>query len=121
MSRVYHSNVPDVAIPEHSIFTHVFSKNFDPQLPAYIDGPTGHTLSRGDVRSQSLQLAWGLRNILDQKRSPSTIAIFSPNSIAWPVVLLGGVAAGLRITTVDSAYTPPEIRRQLEVIPYPFK
>ncbi|KAF8517346.1 AMP binding protein [Gautieria morchelliformis] len=113
MPQIYYSHIPDVHIPERSIFTHLFGSNFDPQLPAYIDAPTGQTLSRADVRIQCLQLAWGLQNILYQKRS-STIAIFSPNSIAWPVVLLGSIAAGLRVTTVNSAYTPRELRHQLE-------
>ena len=116
MARTFHSPTPDVAIPEQSIFTLLFSKNLEPQLPAFTDAPTGYTLSRADVRIQSLQLAWGLRNILDQKRG-STMAIFSPNSMAWPSVLLGGIAAGLRITTINSAYTPRELVHQLEVLP----
>lgn len=116
MSRIYHSPVPDVAIPKQSIFTQVFSNRFDPRLPAYIDAPTGHTLSRADVHMQSLQFAWGMKNILNQRRG-STMAIISPNSMTWPIVLLGGIAAGMRITTVNSAYTPSELRHQLEVFP----
>ncbi|KAF8586520.1 AMP binding protein [Ramaria rubella] len=112
MPRIYYSDVPDLHIPKRSIFTHVFSQGFDAQLPAYIDAPTGKTLSRGGVRAQALQLAWGLKNILCQKRG-DTMAIFSPNSITWPIVVLGGIAAGLRITTVNSAYTPREFEHQL--------
>ena len=116
MPLIYHSDIPDVAIPEQSIFTAVFNKSFDLRLPAYVDAPTGYTLSRADVRNHSLQLAWGMRNILGQKRG-STIVIFSPNSIIWPALLLGAIAAGLRITTINSAYTPSELSYQLEVIP----
>ncbi|KAF8507891.1 AMP binding protein [Hysterangium stoloniferum] len=113
MSRIYRSSDPKIAIPERSIFAHVFSKSLDLTLPAYIDAPTGFTFSIGDVRSRSLQLAWGLRNILGQKKG-STIALFSPNSVAWPIVLLGGIAAGLRVTTINSSYTPTELLHQLE-------
>ncbi|KAI0821334.1 acetyl-CoA synthetase-like protein [Irpex lacteus] len=38
--------------------------------------------------------------------------IFSPNSIAWPVMFYGGIAAGLRMTLANSAYTPRELRHQ---------
>jgi 4-coumarate--CoA ligase len=114
MPLVYRSPIPDVYIPEHSIFTHVFSSKFDPQLPAYIDPSSGHTLSRGDVYARCLQLAWGLQNILKQAIG-STMAILSPNSIEWPLAVLGGIAAGLRVTTINSAYTPTELRHQLEV------
>ena len=113
MSRIYRSSDPSFPIPEQSIFTHVFSKSIDLKLLAYIDALTGFTLSIGDVRSQSLQLAWGLGKILGQKRG-STIALFSPNSVVWPVVLLGGIAAGLRVTTISSSFTPSEILPQLE-------
>ncbi|GJJ12638.1 hypothetical protein Clacol_006881 [Clathrus columnatus] len=91
----------------------VFSKNLDAHRPAYIDAKTTQTLTRGDVYTQSLRLAWSLRNTLKQKPG-MTMAIFSPNSITWPILLLGGIAAGLRITTINTSYTPNELRHQLE-------
>ncbi|KAF8586536.1 AMP binding protein [Ramaria rubella] len=112
MPRIYSSPFPEIYFPECSIFTHVFSHDYDAQLPAFIDAPTGKTLSRADVCAQSLQCAWSLKNTLHQKRG-DTMAIMSPNSIAWPIVFLGGIAAGLRITTINSAYTPRELEHQL--------
>ena len=114
MPRIYRASSPEIQIPERSLFTQVFAKNWDPSLPAYIDAPTGFTLTRGDVYNQSLQFAWGLRNVLGQKKK-DIMAIFSPNSIQWPILLLGGIAAGMRITTVNSSYTPPELLHQLSV------
>jgi 4-coumarate--CoA ligase len=38
----------------------------------------------------------------------------SPNSLAWPFTLLGCVAAGLKCTLANSAYTPPELAHQLK-------
>ncbi|HEV7736383.1 MAG TPA: AMP-binding protein [Chlamydiales bacterium] len=114
MSRIYRSSQPPVSIPERSIFTQVFSRKWDPSFSAYTDAPTGQVLTYAEVYTRSLQFAWGLQNILDQKRG-CTMAIYSPNSIAWPVLLLGGVAAGLRITTVNSSYTPRELLHQLAV------
>ncbi|KAF8523463.1 AMP binding protein [Hysterangium stoloniferum] len=113
MPRIYKSSYPRISIPECSIFTQVFNNNHDPQLRGYIDSPSGYTLSHGDTRYRSLQFAWALRNILGQKKG-DTMAIFSPNSTAWPIVLLGGLAAGLRVTTINSSYIPPEVKYQLE-------
>ncbi|KIJ36336.1 hypothetical protein M422DRAFT_34299 [Sphaerobolus stellatus SS14] len=113
MPRIYRSTNPYIPIPERSIFTQVFSNNYDSSLPAYIDAPTGFTLTRGDVRKLSLEFGWGLRNILGQRRG-DIMAIFSPNSVQWPIALLGGIAAGMRITTVNSSYTPPELLHQLQ-------
>jgi acyl-CoA synthetase (AMP-forming)/AMP-acid ligase II len=38
--------------------------------------------------------------------------MFSPNSIAWPVVFFGCVAAGLRVTLANSGYTKTELAWQ---------
>ena len=38
--------------------------------------------------------------------------IFSPNSIAWPIILFGAVAAGLRCTLANSAYNSTELQYQ---------
>jgi acyl-CoA synthetase (AMP-forming)/AMP-acid ligase II len=40
--------------------------------------------------------------------------IFSPNSISWSYTLLGIIAAGLRGTFANAAYTPPELTHQLK-------
>lgn len=117
MVRIYRSTDPKVHLPRCSIFTHVFSEGYDPEKPGYIDAATGQTLTRNDVHKTSLQFAWALRNTLSQKRG-DTMALFSMNSIAWPVLLLGGIAAGLRVTTINSSYTPSELLYQLQVRSY---
>ncbi|GJJ12620.1 hypothetical protein Clacol_006863 [Clathrus columnatus] len=113
MVRIYRSTDPKVDLPRCSIYTHLFSEGYDLDKPAYIDAPTGQTLTRKDVRNLSLQFGWALRNTLAQKRG-DTMAIFSMNSIVWPILLLGGVAAGLRITTINSSYMPSELLHQLQ-------
>jgi len=114
MPRIYRSPDPEVTIPQCSLFSLVFGRDFDPESPALIDAPTGYTLSRKELQSYALQFAWSLQNTLGQKRN-STMAIMSPNSIMWPIVLLGAIAAGVQITTVNSDYTPAEIVHQLSV------
>jgi 4-coumarate--CoA ligase len=140
MPRIYRASQPPIPIPECSIFTQVFSKlrgrqwqtprttqhasssacskPEEPRVadscPAYTEASTGRVLTHVEVYNQSLQLAWGLRTVLNVKRG-DTIAIYSSNSIEWPVLLLGAIAAGLRVTTVNSSYTPHELLHQLSV------
>jgi 4-coumarate--CoA ligase len=92
---------------------------FAPSHPAYIDGPTGIILTRGDMRKRTLEIGWGLMHLEEIARDTNaglgmklaqgnTIMIFSPNSLAYPVMLHGAVAAGLRVTLANTAYTPCE-------------
>ncbi|KAG8738133.1 hypothetical protein FRC10_007255 [Ceratobasidium sp. 414] len=113
-ARIYKSSFPDYIIPRQSVFSKLFPKEpwYDESLPAFIDAASGRTLSRGDVRDLSLRLAHGLRNVLETKRG-DTVMIFSPNSLIWPVAMLGCVAAGLKCSPANSAYTPPELAHQL--------
>ncbi|KAG8720269.1 hypothetical protein FRC08_000705 [Ceratobasidium sp. 394] len=112
--RIYKSSYPDYVIPRQSVFSKLFPKEpwYDESLPAFIDAPSGRTFSLGDVRDLSLRLAHGLRNVLGTKRG-DTVMIFSPNSLIWPIAMLGCVAAGLKCSPANAAYTPPELAHQL--------
>jgi len=121
---IYKSSFSFVQIPDCSIFTHLFnSPTFSPShignvpgsTPAFIDADSGITLSRSTLKSLSLSLGYGLTqtSIPGAKlKKGDVIMIFSPNSITWPVVLFGAVAAGLRCTLANSAYKPNELRHQ---------
>ncbi|EUC55217.1 4-coumarate-CoA ligase [Rhizoctonia solani AG-3 Rhs1AP] len=112
--RIYKSAYPDCIIPRESVFSKLFPKKpeFDEALPAFIDAVNGRTLSRGDVKDLSLRLAYGLQHTLGIKRG-ETVMIFSPNSLVWPVAMLGCIAAGLKCSPANSAYTPSELAHQI--------
>jgi acyl-CoA synthetase (AMP-forming)/AMP-acid ligase II len=64
-----------------------------------------------------MSLAFGLTEtstIPTKLTKGDVILIFSPNSLAWPVVLFGAVSAGLICTLANSTYTPNELRHQWE-------
>lgn len=64
---IYTSPWPRVQIPNSSVYSFLLPKNdpsFDPSLPAFIDAPTGRVLSRGELRDTTLQVAFGLREVL---------------------------------------------------------
>ncbi|KAJ7109643.1 AMP binding protein [Mycena crocata] len=119
---IYKSPYPDTHIPKTSVFTRIFASQasgdvggFPESTKAFIDAATGTCITRAELLHLSLSFGHGLRNHPDTKpfaRRGDTILIYSPNSLAWPVVLFGSVAAGLRCTTANSAYTSQELAHQ---------
>ena len=118
--KIYTSPHASVPVANESIYTHLAVTrfaDFPPERPAFIDAATGKTITRGEWRELALSMAWGLRHELHKLGGPvlqrgDVAMIFSPNTIAWPVMLFGGVAAGIRMTLANSSYTPRELEHQ---------
>lgn len=118
--KIYASSFPPVPLVTESVFTNLFRTRFDdypPDSPAYIDSANGFTITRSQTRDLSLSFAYGLRHAFEQMGGVplargDVVLILSPNSIAWPVMLFGGWAGGLRLTLANSAYTPREVAHQ---------
>ncbi|TFK50324.1 AMP binding protein [Heliocybe sulcata] len=115
--KIYNSPYPAPALPKCSAFTYLFSRpefHCTEHKTAFIDTVTGRAISRGNFKALCLQWAYGLRNEfsgLKVKRG-DTVMIFSPNSIAFPLLLHGSVAAGMRVTLANSSYVPYELAYQ---------
>ncbi|KAF9646482.1 acetyl-CoA synthetase-like protein [Thelephora ganbajun] len=118
---IYHSPIPDLAIPDESLFTFLFEGKVDREIPgttpAFIDAPTGRSVTRSELKTACLSLGWGLRNIFAglggmEITRGDTVMIFSPNSFAWPFALFGSIAAGFKVTLANSSYTPAELGYQ---------
>ncbi|KAF9447183.1 AMP binding protein [Macrolepiota fuliginosa MF-IS2] len=116
--KIYTSPGSSVTVPDCSIFTFLFGSS-DPTLigpypasqPAFIDASTGTTVTRIQLKQLALQFGYGLRSVFGAKRG-DTILVYSPNSIHWPVVIFGAVAAGLRCTLANSGYNARELAFQ---------
>ncbi|VDC00297.1 unnamed protein product [Peniophora sp. CBMAI 1063] len=108
---IYTSAWPSVPVPNQSLYTCMFSQHFDPASVAFTDALTGNTLKRAELHDLTLQVAHSLRTQLQVTRG-DTVLIFSPNSLAWPIALLGVIAVGGRATLANSAYTPQELAHQ---------
>ncbi|KAF6751040.1 AMP binding protein [Ephemerocybe angulata] len=80
---------------------------------AYIDFDTSRSLTFYEVKKSSLRLAWGLKRTMGLKKG-DFVMFFSPNSLAWPIVLFGCVAVGLRITFAPCTSTARELAAQYE-------
>ncbi|KAJ7634421.1 AMP binding protein [Roridomyces roridus] len=126
--RVYTSNATNVAPlidTKKSVFTRVLpahpsSKDiiggFPASKPALIDEATGVVLTRSRLRELSLALAYGLQHhsSLQALARGSTALVFSPNCLAYPVIVFGCkcIAAGLRLTVANAAYLSHELAHQ---------
>jgi acyl-CoA synthetase (AMP-forming)/AMP-acid ligase II len=116
---IYTSPYPSISNPDESIFTFLFwsHNQFPDNTPAFIDGPSGRVITRGELKGLALTLGWGIRNSFTNLGGipltrGDTVMIFSPNSIAWPVMVFSCVAAGLRITLANTAYGAAELKHQ---------
>src|ERR1700737_3940408 len=109
---IWRSPFPDVTIPEISYST--FILQHVPQWrdrAAFIDGPSGRTLTFGQVAGGARVVAAGLAQRGFKKGD--VFAIFLPNlpeyAVAFhSVLMLGGV-----VTTANPLYTPGELAFQL--------
>ncbi|KAF8216681.1 AMP binding protein [Mycena galopus ATCC 62051] len=120
--RVYTSDISDVPIVNTSIFTRIFAPRgpsdiggFPAAKSAFIDGPTGTSLTRAQIMNLALSFGYGIQDhpiTAPFTRRGATALIYSSNSLAWPVVLFGCVAAGLRCTFANSAYVGRELAHQ---------
>ncbi|TFK74033.1 AMP binding protein [Pluteus cervinus] len=119
---VYPSSTPSVPVVSTSVYTHLFSASpSDPtsvggypgSSPAFIDAPSGTTLTRAQLKNLTLSFAFGIRNHPTTRANVGdTVLIYSQNSLHWPVVLFGCVAAGLRCTLANSGYNARELTYQ---------
>ena len=119
---IYRSPIPDIPTPDESLFTFLFEGKVDREIPGtipvFIDAPTGRTITRSEFKTSCLSLGWGLRNIFASRLNGveltrgDTVMIFSANSFAWPLALLGSIAAGLTTTLANCSYTPTELGYQ---------
>ena len=121
---IYRSPIPDIDLPDESLFTFLFEGKVDREIPGtiplFIDGPTGRSITRSEFKTACLSLGWGLTNVFPKKLGGveitrgEVVMIFSPNSFAWPFALFGSIAAGFTTTLANYSYTPAELGSQWE-------
>src|SRR4051794_2403333 len=106
------SPVPPVAVPDVDLPTFLFGDAAARgDRPAYVDGPTGRTLSYAAVESMARRFAGALA--ARGFRPGDVLATLSPNLPEWPAVMLGAQLAGGAVTPMNPLWTPAEIAAQL--------
>ncbi|GHE25454.1 AMP-dependent synthetase [Kitasatospora indigofera] len=109
---VFRSEYPDVEpvdLPVHLAVLGAAGEH--PDVPALIDGVTGESVSYGRLAGAVRRASAGLAEA--GVRPGDVVALYSPNTIAYPVVYFGATAAGATVTTVSSLTTAGELATQL--------
>ncbi|KIY63213.1 AMP binding protein [Cylindrobasidium torrendii FP15055 ss-10] len=117
---VYTSPFPDIQLASSSIFTHFLNTDKEGYVghhpahwPAYIESFSGTAISRAQLRTHALSLGYALQHHphYPAKRGDVTM-LYSPNSVSFPLVVFGCIAAGVRVTLANAAYNPRELEHQ---------
>jgi acyl-CoA synthetase (AMP-forming)/AMP-acid ligase II len=110
---IYQSPYPDVGIPNVSLPSFIL-KSVDERAPqpALIDGPTGRTLTYGELRKAVAACAGGL--VARGLEKGDVFAIYSPNLPEYAIAFYGVARAGGTVTTINPLYTAEEASRQLQ-------
>jgi acyl-CoA synthetase (AMP-forming)/AMP-acid ligase II len=109
---VFRSPYPDVIIPEQSFSDYVFehvSRWGD--APAFIDGPSGRTLTFAEVADGARRVASSMAERGFHKGE--VFAMYCPNLPEYAVAVHGVVMLGGVVTTVNPLYTADELAYQL--------
>jgi acyl-CoA synthetase (AMP-forming)/AMP-acid ligase II len=109
----FRSLYPDVAIPEVALTAHVLEHAAARgDKPALIDGPSGRTISYGQLPALVARTAAGLaaRGL----RKGDRFAILSPNLPEYVIAFHAVASLGGVVTTVNPLYTAAEVARQLQ-------
>jgi len=110
---IFKSAWPDVAIPDVPLTDFVLRHTERLRdRPAIIDGPTGRTLTFGDVADRVKRAAAALHRLGFAKGD--VFAIYSPNVPEYAVIFLAVASLGGVNTTVNPLYTVEELAKQLK-------
>lgn len=108
----YRSSAPDVEIPRQTLPEFVLGDAPSrADKPALIDGPTGRTLTYGQLWGAARKLAGGLAARGFSKGD--VFAIYSPNIPEYAIAFYGVAMAGGINTTINPLYTADELAHQL--------
>jgi acyl-CoA synthetase (AMP-forming)/AMP-acid ligase II len=79
--------------------------------PALVDGRTGQTISYGQYAQRVDRLAAGLAEL--GLRKGDVLALFSPNTLVYPIVFHAALRLGVIVTTVNALATAKDLSSQL--------
>ncbi|HLG56914.1 MAG TPA: AMP-binding protein [Vicinamibacterales bacterium] len=111
-SMIFRSPHPDVSVPHLSLTEFVLGgAAARGDHPALVDGVSGRVLSFSDLCEQVRRVAAGLSRRIGKG---DVVALWSPNTPEYAVVFHAVATLGAILTTVNAAYTVPELAFQLQ-------
>ncbi|KAJ9086848.1 hypothetical protein DSO57_1039293 [Entomophthora muscae] len=102
--------LPDFVLKTKNIYN---PRPEDLDADAFIDGDTRENITHRQLRVLTDKVASGLFNKFNLRRG-DCIAMYSPNSILFPIVFLGALSLGVIVTTINPMYTEKEVFHQLQ-------
>ncbi|MER7844912.1 AMP-binding protein [Kitasatospora sp. NPDC096077] len=109
---VFRSEFPDVPVIDLPIHDAVLAAAAGyGDRPALIDGLTGEQVSYARLAAAVERVAAALAEA--GVRKGDVVALFSPNTVVYPMAYYGATRAGATVTTVSSLCTPGELAGQL--------
>jgi acyl-CoA synthetase (AMP-forming)/AMP-acid ligase II len=110
---IFHSPYPPVAIPELPFSEFIFANVahwYD--HPAFVDGPTGRTLTHGQMHRAARNVASALKQ--RRMRKGDVFAIVCPNVPEYGIAFHGAAIAGGVVTTANPLATVEELTSQFK-------
>ncbi|MEV1067049.1 AMP-binding protein [Streptomyces sp. NPDC050263] len=109
---IYESKYPDVAVIDRPLHEWVLGDaSRRGTRPAMVDVSSGRTLTYGELAALVRGLAVGLA--AEGIGKGDVVALHSPNTVLFPVVLYAATTAGGTVTTLSPLAVPAEIAKQL--------
>jgi acyl-CoA synthetase (AMP-forming)/AMP-acid ligase II len=109
---IFRSHLPDVAIPDVPYPSFVLQRARErADQPVLVDGPSGRTLTQGQVAGGARRVAAGLARRGFAKAD--ILALYSPNLPEYALAFHGALMMGGVVTTANPLYTPGELGFQL--------
>jgi acyl-CoA synthetase (AMP-forming)/AMP-acid ligase II len=109
---IHRSADPELAIPTSDVTSFVLEfAGTRAEKPALVDGPSGRTLTYGELALGIRALAAGLAE--HGFAAGDVLAVYMPNVPEYAIAFHGAAAAGGRTTTVNPLYTANELAHQL--------
>jgi len=109
---IHRSPFPDQPIPDQALTEFVFARSGrQSDRAAVIEGPTGRTVSYGELVESIRRLAGGLASA--GFGPGQVLAIMASNMPEYATVFHGAAFAGGAVTTINPTYTAHEVRHQL--------
>jgi acyl-CoA synthetase (AMP-forming)/AMP-acid ligase II len=110
---IYRSDEAAAEIPASDVTSFVFESAAErAEEPALIDGPSGRTITYGDLVTQIRALAAGLA--AEGFGDGDVFAVYMPNVPEYAIAFHGVASAGGKCTTANPLYTANELAHQLE-------
>lgn len=111
---IHRSPFPDIELVNIDLVSYLFSNpyNAPPDRPIYVNVLSGEARTYNDVIQRTKSLACGLRKL--GVNEDDVVAIFSPNSIDYPIMCYAIMGCGATVSPVNSALTYGEVQSQLQ-------